>query len=72
MHYKAIAFAMLLGLVATACGTSSKTAAGTAGQPDRNAVVNVAWTINAEAMLGRMWPMAMRIGGTPMALAAIT
>ena len=42
MRCKAVVLAILLGLIATACGTSSKTAGGATGQPDLNAVVNIA------------------------------
>src|SRR5712691_7736379 len=42
MRRSVIALVTLLGLIATACGTASKPAGGTAGQPDPNAVVNIA------------------------------
>ena len=42
MRRNVVALVTLLGLIATACGTASKPAGGTAGQPDPNAVVNIA------------------------------
>ncbi|HYR64246.1 MAG TPA: ABC transporter substrate-binding protein, partial [Actinomycetota bacterium] len=42
MRYKGVVLVMLVGLITTGCSTSSKTAGGTASQPDLNAVVNIA------------------------------